>query len=328
MSSPSPPSRSVVVWVLAQPGDESLAVLDPAPEGVRFVVGSEPEEFDGAPRPDVVFDCWSGPRRVAGVLARAPGLGWFHSRSAGLEGVLVPELVASPTTITNGRGAFSHSLAEFVLAALLFFVKDLRRLLKDQESGTWDPFDMEMLRGRTLGIVGYGDIGQATAALVRPLGVKVLALRRRPELSGDDPLVEEVLPAERLHELMRRADDVLVAAPLTPETRGLVDAGALGAMKRTAVLVNVGRGPVVDEAALVAALEQGRIRGAALDVFETEPLPKGHPFWRLPNVLLSPHCADHVPGWVEDGTRVFVENLHRFLRGAPLLNVVDKARGY
>ena len=328
MSPPTPPPHSVVVWVLAQPGDESLDVLTPAPEGVRLVVGAEPEEFDGAPRPDVVFDCWSGPRRVAGVLARVPDLEWFHSRSAGLEGVLVPELVASPATVTNGRGAFSHSLAEFVLAALLFFVKDLRRLLKRQEEASWDPEDMEMLHGRTLGIVGYGDIGRATAALVRPLGVKILALRRRPELSGDDPLVEEVLPLERLHELMIRSDDVLVAAPLTPETRGLIDAEALAAMKSTAVLVNVGRGPVVDEEALVAALEQRRIRGAALDVFETEPLPEGHPFWRLPNLLLSPHCADHVPGWVEDGTRVFLVNLRRFLRGEPLHNVVDKTRGY
>ena len=127
---------------------------------------------------------------------------------------------------------------------------------------------------------------------------------------------------------MSRVDDVLVAAPLTAETRGLVDAAALAALKETSILVNVGRGPVVDEAALVAALEQGRIRGAALDVFETEPLPAGHPFWGLPNVLLSPHSADHVPGWIEDGTRVFLRNLDRFRRGEPLLNVVDKARGY
>lgn len=328
MSSPTPPPHPVVVWVLAQPGDASLTALERAPEGVRLVFGAEPEEFAGAPHPDVVFDCWSGPRRVAGVLARVPDLGWFHARSAGLEGVLVPELVASPAVVTNGRGAFSHSLAEFVLAALLYFTKDLRRLLKSQEDGAWDPFDMEMLHGRTLGIVGYGDIGRATATLLRPLGVRALALRRRPELSRGDALVEEVLPVERLHELMRRSDDVLVAAPLTPETRGLVDAEALAAMRSTAVLVNVGRGPVVNETALADALEQGRVRGAALDVFETEPLPRGHRFWRLPNVLLSPHCADHVPGWVEDGTRVFLENLRRFQRGEPLLNVVDKARGY
>jgi phosphoglycerate dehydrogenase-like enzyme len=262
------------------------------------------------------------------VLARVPDLEWLHSRSAGLEGVLVPELAASPATVTNGRGAFSQSLAEFALAGLLFFLKDLRRLVRSQEAGEWDQFDPDMLHGRTLGIVGYGDIGRATAALVHPLGVRILALRRRPELSREDPLLEDVLPVERLGELMSRIDDVVVAAPLTPDTRGLVDAGALSSLKETSILVNVGRGPVVDERALLEALEQKRIRGAALDVFETEPLPAGHPFWRLPNVLLSPHSADHVPGWIEDGTRVFLRNLDRFRRGEPLLNVVDKARGY
>ena len=320
--------RPVVVWVLAEPDDAGLGVLDPAPEGVCFVIGSEPEAFDGAPPPDAVLDCWSGRRRIAGVLERAPDLPWFHSRSAGLDTVLVPELVASPAILTTGRGAFSSSLVEFVIASLLFFVKDLRRLVKSQEAGAWDPFDMEMLQGRTLGIVGYGDIGRAAAERVRALGMRVLALRRRPEQSGADPLVDEVLPPERLNELMARADDVLVAAPLTPATRGLVDAAALAAMKPDAVLVNVGRGAVVEEAALVAALREGRIRGAALDVFETEPLPADHPFWSLPNVLLSPHCADNVPGWIEDAMHLFLRNLERFRRGETLLNVADKSRGY
>jgi phosphoglycerate dehydrogenase-like enzyme len=158
--------------------------------------------------------------------------------------------------------------------------------------------------------------------------VKVLALRRRPELSRGDELVGETVPPERLLDLMARADDVVVAAPLTPQTEGLVGREAIAALKRTAVLVNVGRGPVVDEAALVEALEQGRIRGAALDVFETEPLPSGHPFWRQSNVLLSPHCADNVPGWVDEAMRVFLRQLERFRRGEPLRDVVDKAAGY
>ena len=320
--------RPVVVWVLAQPDDAGLSVLDLAPEGVRIVIGSEPQAFDGAPTPDAVLDCWSGRRRIAGVLERAPDLPWFHSRATGLDIVLVPELVASPAILTTGRGAFSSSLAEFVVASLLFFVKDLGRMVKSHEAGVWDPFDIEMLQGRTLGIVGYGDIGRAAAERVRPLGMRVLALRRRPERSVGDPLVDEVLPPERLDDLMARADDVLVAAPLTPATRGLVDAAALAAMKPDGVLVNVGRGAVVDEAALVAALLEGRIRGAALDVFETEPLPADHPFWSLPNVLLSPHCADHVPGWIEDVMHVFLKNLERFRRGETLLNVADKIHGY
>ena len=321
-------SAPLVVWVLARPGDPGLRLLEPPPEGVRFVAGWEPEAFAGAPPPDALLDCWAGPSRIVAALQGAPGLRWIHARSAGLDRVLAPEVVAHPAVLTNGRGAFSPALAEFVLAALLFFAKDLRRLVTQQAARAWTAFDMERLEGRTVGIVGYGDIGRAVATRVRPLGVEILALRRRPDLSREDPLVTEALPPERLLELMARSDGVVVAAPLTPETHRLVGRDAIAAMKTTAVLVNVGRGPVVHEEALVEALEQGRIRGAALDVFETEPLPAESPLWRLPNVLLSPHCADHVAGWVEEAMRVFLRHLERFRRGEPLLDVVDKARGY
>jgi phosphoglycerate dehydrogenase-like enzyme len=321
-------STPLVVWVLARPGDPGLHLLDPPPEGVRFVVGWEPESFDGAPAPDALLDCWAGPTRIIAALQKAPGLRWIHARSAGLDRVLVPEVVAHPAVVTNGRGAFSPALAEFVLAALLFFAKDLRRLVAQQAEGRWEPFDTERLEGRTVGIVGYGDIGRAVAARLRPLGVRVLALRRRPGLSRADALASPTLPPERLAELMARSDDVVVALPLTPETRGFVGRDAIGAMKKTAVFVNVGRGPTVDESALVEALQSGRIRGAALDVFETEPLPAESPLWRLPNVLLSPHCADHVPGWVDEAMRVFLRQLERFRRGEKLQDVVDKAGGY
>ncbi|HEX9186850.1 MAG TPA: D-2-hydroxyacid dehydrogenase, partial [Vicinamibacteria bacterium] len=320
-------SLPLVVWVLARPGDAGLHVLEPSPEGVRVIQGWEPEEFAGAPPPDALLDCWAGPTRLVAALRRAPGLRWIHARSAGLDRVLAPEVVAHPAVLTNGRGAFSPALAEFALAALLFFAKDLRRLVVQQAAGAWAPYDMERLEGRTVGIVGYGDIGRAVAARLRPLGVEVLALRRRPELSAEDPLVKESVGPEGLVDLVARSDDVVVAAPLTPSTRGLVGRAAIAAMKPTGVLVNVGRGPVVDEPALVSALERGAIRGAALDVFETEPLPKEHPFWRLPNVLLSPHCADHVPGWVDEAMRVFLGQLERFRRGEPLLDAVDKAAG-
>jgi phosphoglycerate dehydrogenase-like enzyme len=321
-------SAPLVVWVLARSEDPGLHLLDPPPEGVRFVVAWEPEDFDGAPAPHALLDCWAGPTRIVAALQRAPGLRWIHARSAGLDRVLVPEVVAHPAVLTNGRGAFSPALAEFTLAALLFFAKDLRRLVAQQAAGAWEPFDMERLEGRTVGIVGYGDIGRAVASRLRPLGVEVLALRRRPGLSAEDPLVKETFPPERLLELMALSDGIVVAAPLTPQTQGLVGREAIAAMKKTAVLVNVGRGPVVDEASLVEALERGRIRGAALDVFETEPLPAGHPLWRLPNVLVSPHCADNVPGWVDEAMRVFLRQLERFRRGEPLRDVVDKTAGY
>jgi phosphoglycerate dehydrogenase-like enzyme len=318
----------VTVWVLARPGDAGLRLLDPPPDGVRFVAGWEPEDFDGREPPDALLDCWAGPRRLEAVLGRAPRLRWLHARSAGVDRVLTDAVVAHPSVLTNGRGAFSGALAEFVVAALLHFAKDVPRLLDAQRRGAWEPFEMGALAGQTIGVVGYGDIGRATAARVRPFGVRVVALRQRPELSRGDPLADEVLGADRVVELASRADAVVVAAPLTPATRGLFGREAIAAMRVKAVLVNVGRGHVVDEPALVEALESRRIRGAALDVFETEPLPAGHRLWHLPNVLVSPHCADNVPGWVEGAMRVFLRNLELFRRGEPFPHVVDKRRGY
>jgi phosphoglycerate dehydrogenase-like enzyme len=184
------------------------------------------------------------------------------------------------------------------------------------------------VRGQTLGIVGYGDIGERIAERARGFGLHVLALSRRHAEGRQDPLVDEFLPRERLLDLVSRSDYIAVTLPLTPETRGLIAAREIAAMKPAAVLVNVGRGAVVDERALIQALETRRIRGAALDVFETEPLPAGHPFYRLENVLLSPHCADHTATWRDDAVRLFLDNLERFQRGQPLRNVVEKSRGY
>ena len=320
--------RDVTVWVLARPDDGSLPVLDGAGPGVRFVFGSTSEDFASAAPADAILVCSMGRSALEPLLARAPRVSWIHSRAAGLDTLLFPALAGSDVVLTNGRGVFSRSLAEFVIGALLYFAKDFRRLIRSQQQGVWEPFEPEDLAGRTLGIVGYGDIGHAVAERARRLGMKVLALRRRPTLSGHDPWADETLPPGELPALMRRCDDVVIAAPLTPETRGLVSEDAIGAMRKGAVLVNVGRGPVIDEAALVRALAEGRIRGAALDVFETEPLPSGHPLYGLENVLVSPHCADNTPGWLEAAMRAFLHNLDRFRRGERLENVVDKTLGY
>jgi phosphoglycerate dehydrogenase-like enzyme len=211
---------------------------------------------------------------------------------------------------------------------MLHFAYDLRRLIRQQEAGVWQPFEAQELHGKTLGIIGYGGIGSAAAERARPFGMRILALRRRPELSANDPLVDRVHPPSQLGEMMAASDYVLVAAPLTRETRGLVGEAQIAAMKASAVIINVGRGPVIDEAALVSALEAGRIRGAALDVFDVEPLPAGHPFYRLENVLLSPHTADRVQGFLQLPVECFLENLRRFRSGQPLFNLVDRATGY
>jgi phosphoglycerate dehydrogenase-like enzyme len=320
--------EKLTVWVLAAPTDRGLPVLREADPGVTFVVGSRAADFQGRADADAILVCSSGRDALEPVFGMAPQARWIHSRSAGLDRVLFPALMESHVVLTNGRGVFSRGLAEFAVGAVLFFAKDFRRLVRDQLRGAWEPFEPDDVAGRTLGIVGYGDIGRAVAERSRPLGMRILGLRRRPDRSRDDPLVDEMLPQEALLDLMRRADHVVLALPLTRESRGLVGAAALGAMKPTAVLINVGRGPVVDEAALVSALEAKRIRGAALDVFETEPLPPRHPFYQLDNVLLSPHCADNTPGWMDAAMRCFLRNLDRFRSGLPLENVVDKARGY
>ena len=314
--------------MLARPKDEGLEGLAALPSQLRVTRGQFPADFQERTPPDAILVCSGGRALLEPVWPLAQGVRWVHSRWAGIEKLLFPALVESETTLTNGRGSFADSLGEFVMAAVLFFAKDLRRMRRKQAEGCWDPFEPEWVRGKTLGVVGYGEIGRAVAQRARAFGMSVIGLRRRPEQSAGDALVDGVWPLERLNDVMARADYVLVATPLTPETRGLVGLAAIAAMKPTGVLINVGRGPCVDEQALVRALESGRIRGAALDVFEQEPLPAGHPFYRLDNVLLSPHCADHVAGWLDDAMTLFLDNLDRFRRGAPLLNVVDKRAGY
>jgi phosphoglycerate dehydrogenase-like enzyme len=321
-------SVATTVWVLARARDAGLKKLERIPPGVRVVVGDTPEAFDGQPPADAIFVCSMGRELLRSVLPKAPNARWVHSRSAGIEGIVFRGLVESGVTVTNGRGVFSPSLAEWVIGAVLYFAKDFRRLVESQKAGRWDPFPPEMVQGRWMGIVGYGDIGRAVAARARSLGMRVRGLRRRAAEPPGDPVPDEMLAAERLTDLMALSDDVVVATPLTPETRGLIGEREIRAMKPTGVLVNVGRGAVIQEQPLVDALRARAIRGAALDVFETEPLPAGHPFYALDNVLLSPHSADQVPGWLDDAMEAFLQNLDRFLAGRPLQNVVDPGHGY
>jgi len=319
----------ITLLVLADPAEPRLKLLARLPEETRLAVGNRAEAFrDAAPEAEAAL-CWFTPRALLEeVFPAAPRLRWVHSSAVGVERVLFPALVESPVVLTNSRGIFSSSLAEFALGAVMFFAKDFRRMVRTQEAGVWDCFDVEEVAGRTLGILGYGDIGRTVAERARAFGMKVIAVRRRPELSASDPRLEAVYPVARLDEWLARSDYVVVSAPLTPETRGLIGEPELRAMKPTAVLINIGRGPVVVEAALIRALEERWIRGAALDVFDQEPLPQGHPFYYLENVLLSAHCADHTPGWMDRAMELFLDNFERFRRGEPLRNIVDKRLGY
>ncbi|MBI3682127.1 MAG: D-2-hydroxyacid dehydrogenase [Acidobacteria bacterium] len=317
-----------VLWVLNNPAAGYLRLLDQLPGSTHIVAGDQKEIFDPAPDPDAVFCGIGKGKLLEEVWPRVSRARWLHSFTAGLEHVLFPALVESAIPMTNAKGVYGRSLGEFAIAAALYFAKDFRRMVRSQEAGEWDPYDVEELAGKTFGILGYGGIGREAARRAHALGMKVIAIRRHPEQSGSDPLLEQVLPPAALRDMLARCDYVLVSAPNTPQTRGLIGAAELRRMKPSAVLINVGRGPVVSEPALIRALEEGWIKGAALDVFDVEPLPSGHAFYRLSNVLLSPHCADHTPTWLEDSMQFFVANFHRFMRGEPLENLVDKKLGY
>jgi phosphoglycerate dehydrogenase-like enzyme len=255
---------------------------------------------------------------------------WVHSLSAGVENALIPEFVNSPVPLTNARGVFAPSLAEFAILGMLYFFKRVRRLVDNQRAHKWDSFLVDWLRGKTMGVVGYGEIGRECARLAKALGVKIYATRRNPERSQNDPIVDRMFPTTEFRQMLAEVDVVLAAAPLTPETNHMLSTAEFALMKPSAIVINVGRGPVVDEAALITALQKKQIVGAALDVFEAEPLAKDSPLWDMENVLISPHCADRTtnPDWLDLSAQCFVENVHRFVKGEPLKNLVDKKAGY
>jgi phosphoglycerate dehydrogenase-like enzyme len=318
------------VLVLANPTEPQLAKLEKLPRDTSIAAGLTLEALERAAPEATVILSWAFSRDLLErALAMSPRVRWVHTRAAGIDKLLFPELVASPAVLTNGSGVFSASLGEWVLGAILYFAKDFRRLIRGQTEGRWDPFNVTEISGQTVGIVGYGDIGRAVATRVRHMGMRVLGMTRRgPLLYNADPLVNQVFaPAARIR-MIEQCDYIVVAAPLTPETRGLIGEAEFAAMRPSAVILNIGRGPVIDEAALVRALQQRRIKGAALDVFDCEPLPQGHPLYLLDNVLLSPHCADHTATWLDDAMDFFLANFERYRKGEPLLNVVDKERGY
>ena len=318
------------ILVLGDPNDPHIAKLRPRLTGPKLVVGNTVGELSQAASEATVLFNWTGTLPVfREVFARCCNLRWVHSRNVGVEKTLFPELIESSVPLTNGVGVFSPALGEFVLAAILYFAKDFRRMLRNQMADRWEEFDVTPIAGQTVGVIGYGDIGHEIAKRVKPMGMKVLAVRRHASTARPaDRFVEKVYPPEQRLEMIPQCDYIAVAAPLTPETRGMVGEPEIAAMKSSAVLINVGRGPVIYEQALIAALSSKRIKGAALDVFDQEPLPPGHPFYRLENVLLSPHTADHTPDWLDNSIELFLQQFARYEKGEPLRNIVNKKLGY
>lgn len=261
---------------------------------------------------------------IATPLVRDYGPGpitWIHTNSIGVNTVATSEVADAGVLVTNTRGVFEEAIAEFVLAGILSHIKRLRRTIDRQRQADWSPASSGMLRGRRTVIVGAGGIGRSTAALLRVVGVEVLLVGRTRRGHGVD-LVHGV---DELPALLGQADDLVLAVPLTDATHGMIGAHELAALRPGAHLVNVGRGALVDECALVEALAAGRLGGATLDVFAVEPLPKEHPFWGREDVLVSPHQSANFDGWRDQAMRVFIRNLGRRRRGEPLENVVELA---
>jgi phosphoglycerate dehydrogenase-like enzyme len=274
----------------------------------------------------------------------APGLKWLQLHSAGADHILDYPIMTSDVAVTTASGIHATPIAEYVLASMLAHRWRVPMWTNCQRegkwpSGRWNLYARPELRGSTLGIIGYGSIGREVGRLGRAFGMRVLALRRSQGRADrgyaiphtGDPegeLPERFYPPEALHEMLEECDYVVIALPLTPGTTHLVGEAELRAMKPTSYLINIARGPIVDEAALVRTLREGWIAGAGLDVFEQEPLPPDNPLWELENALLSPHVAGFTPRYDERAAALFAQNLSRYLADEPLLNLVDRTRGY
>jgi phosphoglycerate dehydrogenase-like enzyme len=262
------------------------------------------------------------------VVSRAPKLRWIHSASAGVDRISTPAVRERGLLVTNARGVFSRPIAEYVVMMSLAIARRLPQLLELQRERTWQPLRGRELSELVVGIIGYGSIGEEIARLLAPFGCRVLATRRHPERGTGDAANVELFALEDLHEVLRTSDIVVVAAPLTDETAGLIGAEQLAEMREDGWLINIARGRLIDELALRRALESGWIGGAVLDVFSEEPLSPESPLYRTPNLIITPHTSWASDRVVERTVDLFVDNLRRDRAGEPLRNLVDLEAGY
>jgi len=267
------------------------------------------------------------------IVERAPALKWLQLTSAGVDRLLNAPVVQSHVSVTTASGIHAVPISEYVIGAMLAFAKGLPRAFRAQQERAWRPFWPDELEAKTVGVLGMGAIGVRVVELSKALGMRVLAMRRSVErrMTGEEAgnvAVDEMLPPSELTYLLGESDYVVVALPLTPESRELIGEAELRAMKSSAVIVNIGRGAIIDEQALVRALKEGWIAGAALDVFQQEPLSGESELWGLDSVIVTPHISGGTPRYMERAVALFCDNLRRYLTSEPLWNVVDPARGY
>jgi phosphoglycerate dehydrogenase-like enzyme len=310
-----------------------LRLLEPLRRTSEISISNDQAELRQlVPKVDVIlFTCISSTSvDLSELWPQAASLRWIHTLGTGGDKFLFAALLDSEVPLTNARGVFKRSLAEFAVLGILFHTKRVRRLIDNQRARKWDSFSVGWADQRVMGVVGFGEIGRECALLAKGLGLRIYALRRNPAKITDDCLADRVFAPSELHEMLKAIDVLVCAAPLTDATHHLIGDAEFQVMKPTAIVINVGRGPVIDEIALVRALQNQRVAGASLDVFEHEPLPDDSPLWDMENVLISPHCTDRTqdPDWMDLSMQVFIENFHRYERGDTLQNLVDKSAGY
>jgi len=300
----------------AAPGSRLVSV---SLEGLADGDLSDVEVLLRGPMPQAHFDR---------LLGRCPSLMWVHSATAGVERVLTPTALERGLAITNARGVFSDPIAEYVLMMVLAVSRRLPQLLELHRERTWQPLEGREMADVTIGVVGLGSIGRRVAELSLQFGSRVVAIRRRAGDAADVPGLSEVLSPERLPELMAQSDFVVLALPLTPDTTDLFDAQMLAHAKPGAWLINVARGALVDERALVRAVRDGQLGGAVLDAFREEPQPADSELYQTPNIIVTPHTSWSSRRVLDRSIELFCDNLGRFARGEPLFNLVDAGAGY
>ncbi len=299
------------------------------PEEVNFIHTPYPSDVTAEAADLDILVCYTIPREA---FYKAEELSWIHVGTAGIDHTIFQELIKSDVILTNASGIHAKPASEFVMAQILYFAKDFDEFRTFKETRQWAQWELAaritVLSGKTVGIVGLGEIGLEIAKKAKAFDMRVIATKYSVNPEDQFAEVDKLLGRDKVSLLLRESDFVVLTVPLTTQTKHLIDKIHLKQMKSSAYLINISRGGVVDEKALIQALHKHDIAGAALDVYEEEPLPQESPLFGLDNVLLSPHISGNFPEYVEWASRDFGENLNRYLTGQPLRNVVNKERGY
>lgn len=326
--------RSIkMILILIHIEDHHLNAIRAAAPEAQIVVLSDPREMAEKIRPylpdvEVILANPYRDRTMLKDILDAPCLRWVQQRSAGTNWLMdYPRIVGSDLILTNASGIHAIPISEHILAFMLCLARDVQRSIRDQVKHRWNRIHrVTELDGQTMGLIGLGAVGRKIAEKAKGLNMRILGVRRHPGRSN--PWVDQIYGPGNLLEMLPQADWVIITAPLTHETKGMIGEGELKVLKKSAHIINISRGPIIQEQALIKALREGWIAGAGLDVFEEEPLSDSSPLWDLENVIITCHYAGGTPSYLDRLMEIFLENLRRYRAGEQMINVVDKRMGY